>query len=140
MAIYPTPEQLKKLMEGPQDQPVVMLNLLRFKPKADASHAGDSGQQAYNRYATQMQKFVESKGGRFIWAGRVDSQVIGEEADESFDTAALVEYPSRKAFLKIVNDPHVTEDIGKHRSAGLESQWLLATTEINIGAQQGGAE
>ena len=36
MAIYPTGEQFQELMKGPQDQPVVMLNLLRFKPRADA--------------------------------------------------------------------------------------------------------
>jgi len=43
MAIYPTAEQFQELMKGPQDQPVVMLNLLRFKPRADSSHEGDSG-------------------------------------------------------------------------------------------------
>lgn len=31
MSIYPTPEQVQKLVAGPQDQPVVMINLLRFK-------------------------------------------------------------------------------------------------------------
>lgn len=129
MAIYPTPEQIKRLMEGPQDQPVVMLNLLRFKPWADASREGDTGQGAYMRYAQEMRKFVESKGGRFIWAGRVDSQVIGEEGDEQFDAVGLVEYPSRMAFLEIAGDPHVTGNIGKHRAAGLESQWLIAMTE-----------
>jgi uncharacterized protein (DUF1330 family) len=129
MAIYPTPEQIKRLMEGPQDQPVVMLNLLRFKPRADASHEEDSGQLAYMRYAEEMRTFVESKGGRFIWAGRFDSQVIGEEGDERFDAVGLVEYPSRKAFLAIAGDPHVTDNIGKHRAAGLESQWLIAMTE-----------
>lgn len=129
MAIYPTPEQMKRLMEAPQDQPVVMLNLLRFKPRADASHEEDTGQDAYMRYAREMRKFVESKGGRFIWAGRVDSQVIGEEGDEQFDAVGLVEYPSRRAFLEIAGDPHVTDNIGKHRAAGLESQWLIAMTE-----------
>ncbi len=128
MAIYPTPEQFQELMKGPQDQPVVMLNLLRFKPKADDSHEGDSGQEAYMRYGAEMRKFVESKGGRFIWAGRVDSQLIGE-GGEGFHAVGLVEYPSRKAFAEIARDPHVTENIGKHREAGLEMQWLIAMTE-----------
>lgn len=135
MAIYPTPERITQLMAGPQDQPVVILNLLRFKAQADQSHKGDTGQRAYMRYAAEMRKFVESKGGRFIWAGRVDSQVIGEEGDEQFDVVGLVEYPSRKAFLEIAGDPHVTDDIGKHRAAGLESQWLIAMTETSLGSQ-----
>ncbi|MCI0849380.1 MAG: DUF1330 domain-containing protein [Chloroflexi bacterium] len=137
MAIYPNPEQIKKLMEGPADTPVVMINLLRFKQRADdidradAAESGASGQEAYAKYGEQMRKFVESKGGRFIWAGRIDSQVIGE-GGEGFHMAALVEYPSRKAFLEIIGDPHV-QDIGEHRQAGLEMQWLLASTGAPLG-------
>lgn len=114
-------------MKGPPDQPVVMVNLLKFKPRADASEGVASGQAAYGRYAEQMRKVVESQGGRFIWAGRVDSMVIGD-ADPGFHVVGLVEYPSRQKFLEIVNSSKVRE-IGEHRSAGLEMQWLIATTE-----------
>jgi uncharacterized protein (DUF1330 family) len=126
MAIYPTPDQIQTLLAGPADQPVVMVNLLRFKPWADAPDAGTSGEEAYRRYADLMRAFVESKGGRFLWIGRVDSQVI-DTGGEGFHLIGLVEYPSRQAFLAIATDPHVQE-IGVHRAAGLESQWLLATT------------
>ncbi len=128
MAIYPTAEQMQELMKGPADTPVVMVNLLKFKPKADESEGDVSGQQAYMRYGAKMREFVESKGGRFIWAGRVDSQVIGD-GGEGFDNIALVEYPSRAEFFKILSDPYVEKDIGTHREAGLEMQWLIATTE-----------
>src|SRR5206468_3829165 len=97
MAIYPTPEQIQSLLAGPADQPVVMLNLLRFKPRADAPDDGISGEEAYRRYADLMQTFVESKGGRFLWIGQVDSQVIGT-GGEGFHVIGLVEYPSRRAF------------------------------------------
>lgn len=70
---------------------------------------------------------AESKGGHFIWVGRIESRVIGE-GGEGFHVAGLVEYPSRKAFLDIASDPYVQKDIGAHREAGLESQWLLAAT------------
>jgi uncharacterized protein (DUF1330 family) len=130
MALYPTSEQIDTLLTGPADTPVVMVNLLRFKPQADAPDEGVSGEEAYRRYAEQMRAFVESKGGRFIWAGRVDSQVIGT-GGEGFHMIGLVEYPSRQAFVAIATDPHVQE-IGKHRAAGLESQWLIATTEASL--------
>ena len=133
MAIYPNKEQIEELMKGPPDQPVVMVNLLKFKDRADASEGDASGQEAYGRYGTEMRKFVESKGGRFIWAGRVDSKVIGEDGDPEFDVVALVEYPSRQKFIEIATSNHVGE-IGKHRSAGLEMQWLLASTEAGIEA------
>ncbi len=129
MAIYPTPEQVQKLIAGPQDEPVVMINLLRFRSQADGAGEGMSGQDAYGRYGIKMREFVESKGGRFIWVGRIDSQLIGE-GGEGFHAAGLVEYPSRKAFLEIVSDPYVQEEIGAYREAGLESQWLLAATEM----------
>ena len=128
MAIYPTPEQIQTLLAGPPDQPVVMVNLLRFKPKADGLDEGLSGQEAYERYAEAMQKFVESHGGRFIWVGRVDSVVIGD-GEARFDMIGLVEYPSRQKFIEIAQSDHVRE-IGAHRAAGLESQWLIATTEV----------
>src|SRR5437016_2695114 len=122
MAIYPSSEQIQALLAGPADEPVVMVNLLRFRPAADAPDAGMSGEEAYRRYAEPMQAFVESKGGRLLWVGRVDSQVIGT-GGEGFHLIALVEYPSRQAFLAIATDPHVRE-IGVLRAAGLESQWL----------------
>ena len=127
MAIYPTPQQIETLLAGPADRPVVMVNFLRFKQRADGTDEGVSGEEAYRRYAEAMRAFVESKGGRFLWVGRVDSQVIGT-GGEGFHMIGLVEYPSRAAFVEIATDPHVQE-IGVHRAAGLESQWLIAATE-----------
>ena len=132
-ALYPTQAQMQTLLSGPADTPVVMVNLLRFKARADAPDTGASGEDAYRRYAKPMTSFVASKGGRVLWMGRVDSQVIGEGGD-AFDMIALVEYPSRRAFVAIAIDPHV-EAIAVHRTAGLAGQWLLAaTTETTVGA------
>ena len=127
IAQLPEPKQFQELMEGPEDTPVVMVNLLSFKQSADGENAGMSGADSYRLYGEKMQKYVESKGGRFIWIGRVDSMVIGE-SDADFDVVALVEYPSRKAFVEIASSAHVAE-IGQDRLAGLEGQWLIATTE-----------
>ncbi len=124
IAVYPTGEQLEALMSGPDTGPIVMLNLLRFKPIADAPEEKASGEDAYRRYVEKMIPFVEKKGARVIWSGRVERMVIGE-GGESFQMAALVEYPSRQAFVEIAMDPYVQE-IGKHRAAGLEGQWLVA--------------
>jgi hypothetical protein len=52
-----------------------MLNLLRFKTKA-ASHEGESGEQAHMRDGREMREFVESRGGRFIWAGPIGCQPL----------------------------------------------------------------
>ncbi len=131
MPIAPSAETIQELMKGPADTPVVMVNLLTFKKQATDEHEGEAGDAANMQYAERMRKIVEAGGGRFIWSGRVDSVVIGS-SDERFDVVALVEYPSRAAFLKIVSSPEVAK-IGTHRAAGLESQWLIATTATQLG-------
>jgi len=131
IAQYPEPSQIEELMKGPGDSPVVMVNLLSFKERGDRANKGSSGLDAYKRYAENMRKFVESKGGRFIWSGQVDSMVIGE-SDTDFSIIALVEYPNRKAFIEIATSAHVRE-IGKDRADGLAGQWLIATTESKLG-------
>ena len=130
IAQMPKPEQFQELIKGPEDTPVVMVNLLSFKQQADGANAGMSGAESYMKYGGEMKKFVESKGGRFIWSGRVDSMVIGE-SDADFHVVALVEYPSRKAFVEIATSGHVAE-IGKDRTMGLEGQWLIATTTADL--------
>ncbi len=117
IALYPTKEQLEALLADPAETPVVMLNLLRFKP---------GGEGAYRRYATAMRSIVEGRGGRILWNGRVTAQVLGTGGGE-FEVAALVEYPSRKVFAEIATSKEVAA-IGVHRTEGLEGQWLLATT------------
>lgn len=124
--IAPEPEQIEELLEGPAEGPVVMVNLLRFKKEADAPDEGLTGEEAYGRYGAQMVQWVTSQGARLIWSGRVDSMVIGD-SDEYFHTIALMEYPSRAEFLRIAGDPRVAE-YSVHRTAGLDMQWLIATT------------
>ncbi|MFO0691240.1 MAG: DUF1330 domain-containing protein [Myxococcota bacterium] len=128
IALYPTKPQVEALLASPEKGPVVMLNLLRFKPRASEPDVGLSGAEAYQRYAVRMRALVEGHGGRFLWIGRIDSQVIGEGA-EGYQVAALVEYPSRRVFVELATSAEMQE-IGVHRAAGLEGQWLLATTTI----------
>jgi uncharacterized protein (DUF1330 family) len=129
IAQMPEPQQIQELMQGPADTPVVMVNLLSFKAEADGGNEGMTGAASYMLYGGKMREFVESKGGRFLWTGRVDSMVIGE-SDAEFQVVALVEYPSRKAFLEIASSPHVAE-IGEDRKKGLAGQWLIATTGLS---------
>lgn len=117
IALYPTKAQIETLLGDPTPGPVVMVNLLRFKP---------GGEAAYRRYASEMRKIVEGRGGRFLWTGRVTSQPVGS-GGEGFEVIGLVEYPSRKAFVEIATSPEVAK-IGVHRSEGLEGQWLIAAT------------
>jgi hypothetical protein len=125
IAQYPAPEQMAAFLEKPDDGPIVMVNLLRFKEAATAPDEGISGEEAYQkRYVVPMLEFIRARGARVLWSGRVSDQVMGK-GGEQFHWIGLVEYPSRQAFFEIATHPHVRE-IGLHRAAGLEGQWLIA--------------
>ncbi|HWB68106.1 MAG TPA: DUF1330 domain-containing protein [Mycobacteriales bacterium] len=129
MSSWPTEEQLAEFLAAPQDEPIVMMNLLRYKPTADGAD-GMTGEEAMMRYARPMREFVESRGGEFVFAGNVASQLIGE-GGEGFDFVSIMRYPSRRTFLELAGDPEIANTIGKQRDAGLDSQWLLVMTEAS---------
>jgi uncharacterized protein (DUF1330 family) len=125
-AVYPTQDRIAALMGNPSAEPIVMLNLLKFKDKAvyaDGRPTTLSGREAYMLYGAAMQKVVEKHGGKFIFSSPVQQLVIGE-VETLWDVCALVEYPSAAAFAKIATSPEVAE-IGVHRAAGLEGQLLI---------------
>jgi uncharacterized protein (DUF1330 family) len=128
VATMPTQAQIEELIAGPADQPVVMLNLLKFKDRADDTHPGLTGREAVLLYSAAMREFVEANGGSFVVAADIDSQVVGDGGD--FDFVAVMRYPSRRRFLELAADPEITRTINPHRDAGLESQWLFAMTEV----------
>ncbi len=129
MPLTPTPEQLSTLLAGPPDSPVVMLNLLRFRERAEPATAeGLSGREAYARYGANVLPFLEAVGGRVVWQGRADSVVIGAEVD-TWDAVLLVEYPSRRAFLEMVSNPRYLA-IARDREAGLADSRLIAMTAL----------
>lgn len=129
-ALYPNKQQIETLLSLPDNGPVCMVNLLKFREKAQYEDGRDcdlSGVEAYGLYAAQMRKFVEDQGGRFIYSATVDTLMIGK-GDGDWDAVAIVEYPSRQAFVEIAMSPKVVE-IGVHRAAGLDGQLLIATTQ-----------
>jgi hypothetical protein len=129
MSTWPTAEQIQTFLDGPPDQPVVMLNLLEFKEHATGEYEGLSGQEAVLMYSRAMRDFVEAHGGTFVLAANIDSQLIGE-GGERFGFVGIMRYPSRQAYLALAGDPEIAATIGKHREAGLESQWLFAMSEL----------
>jgi uncharacterized protein (DUF1330 family) len=129
-AVLPTQAQAAEIFASPEDGPFVMVNLLKFKAKADygdGKDSGLSGREAYERYSSKMSKLVEKAGGRVLYAGRVVRMMIGT-CDPMWDVVGLVEYPSRKAFLSITQTPEFHE-IERHRFAGLEGQLNIETKE-----------
>lgn len=130
-AVYPTAEGIRALGQDKSPTKIAMLNLLKFREKAvykDGRPDNISGREAYMRYGNAMTKIVEREGGRILFTGRIAGLVIGE-VEGLWDAAAIMEYPSRAAFQRIVTLQEVAE-IGVHREAGLEGQLLIMTESI----------
>lgn len=132
-ALYPTPDRIAELMTKASGEPIAMLNLLKFRDKAtyaDGRSSDLSGREAYMLYGVPMQELVVRGGGRMIFSGQIQSLVIGT-AEDMWDVAALVEYPSSAAFARIATSPEVAA-IGVHRAAGLAGQLLIRVASMPL--------
>ena len=127
MAITPNKEQFVAYATADRPGEVVMLNLLKFKKKAD--NGDGSGADAYNRYGAQVSKMVEERGGRMVWLGKAEHVLIGDVENDAWDAVALVAYPSRQAFIDMVTSPSYNES-HKHREDGLERTVLIGCEAV----------
>lgn len=114
--LIPATEALAALAANPDDGPVVMLNLLKFKR--------DDGWRNYSEYSTAFQTLLQQQGGRLVYVGQATEPLIS--ADD-WDMVALVEYPSRQVFLQLTSSP-AYRAIAPLREQGLERTLLYATT------------
>jgi uncharacterized protein (DUF1330 family) len=118
MYIEPTRQQIEDLASSSHTGPVVMINLLRFRP--------DGGAASYARYGEGVMPCLARAGAQIVWQGHPDSVVIGDEAD-LWDAVVLVEYPSRQAFLQMVTSAEY-QAIAGLRSEALADSRLIATS------------
>jgi uncharacterized protein (DUF1330 family) len=129
--IVPNADAVKTLLERADEGPVVMLNLLKFKPRA----AGEEGtrQEAFSRYGAVAMKMIEAGGGKVLWAGRPMQVLVGTDADR-WDAIALVQHPSPRAFFAMISDAEYQKS-HVHREAGVERTVLIACAPLEtIGA------
>jgi uncharacterized protein (DUF1330 family) len=129
-AINPTAEQVAAfLTQVPDGQRLVMINLLRFREWADYP-AGTraerhTGREAYELCSRHAMKFLAEVGGRPIWRGQARFAVIAPEG-ERWDEAILVQYPSRKAFQRMIEGAGYQSGLYL-RTAALDDSRLIAT-------------
>ncbi len=83
-----------------------MLNLLSFKP--------DGGRARYEEYGAAVAPLLEEIGGRIVFVSEAALPLLG---DDSWDMVALVEYPTRQAFLDMIGSSEY-QAIGHLRTEG----------------------
>ena len=127
--VFPSdPEQLKGMMEKGPDGPIFMVNLLKFKDKAeyeDGRETNLTGREAYMIYGRAVAELLPKFGGRGIFAGDVTYLSLGR-VEELWDEIAIAMYPSRGDMVRM----SMSEEwraIAVHRSAGLKGQLNIET-------------
>lgn len=128
-SINPSRSRLESLVKQfAPDEPVVMLNLLRFRENAEYAdednEAPCSGREAYARYSKLALNQLAKVEARPEWMGEAMVPVIAPD-DEDWDEVLLVRYPSAQAFLSMVSDPEY-QAIVHHRTAALADSRLIA--------------
>lgn len=125
-----TPQQGARFFGSAKPGQVFMLNLLRFRERADYSHApelepagGISGAEAYRRYMDGIAPLLEASGGELVFAGRADAFLIGPE-EEEWDFAMLVRQADKASFLAFASDP-AAQAVTRHRTAAIADSRLL---------------
>jgi uncharacterized protein (DUF1330 family) len=129
--VHPSPERAAAFFGAEEDGPMCMVNLLKFKEKAeyaDGSEPELSGREAYMRYGMGVQACLAAVGGKSRFSGLVTDLMLGD-VEELWDMVAIAEYPSRAAMLKMVQSPEY-QAITKHRDAGLAGQLNIRTKAI----------
>ena len=116
--IDPRGADLKRYLSEDPGGPVVMLNLLRFRP--------DGGRERYQEYIAHFQATSGPFGAEVLYLGNGLTAVVAEPGQE-WDAVLLVRYPSRQAFSDMVRDP--AYQAGSHlRTEALTEAVLQATT------------
>jgi len=121
MNVEPTKAQLSALKSYPKDQPIAMVNMVKFKNKTSD---GTTGKEIYKQYITHAMPFVEAVGGKLIWRGKPVGMVIGNN-DTKPDVVFIVQYPSVDAFFNMIKNPDY-QKITYLRGVALEIGDLIA--------------
>ena len=128
--LYPDEEQMKGFLEPDDGKPIYMLNLLKYKDKAEYKDGREttlSGREAYHLYSDGVRKCLAKVGGELTFSSEVRRLALGS-VDELWDEVVIAMYPNRTAMMQMMQLPEISE-IGKHRAAGLAGQLNLETVD-----------
>lgn len=89
--INPTRKQFETLDGIPENQPVVMLNLLKFSDSGDL----------YKEYMKAAYPFFVSSGAEILYQGNIIHTFIGDENATEWDKMLLVKYACKTDFIKM---------------------------------------
>ena len=114
-----TDQQMEALLKADNGGPVCMVNLLKFREKAeyeDGRETDLSGIEAYQIYGAVTGSLIKELGGDVVFTSVFNGMVVGE-VEELWDVMAIAKYPTLQSFIDMVASPEYLEAY-HHRLAG----------------------
>ena len=116
-------ERIQEMMQPGPEGPIYMVNLLKFKDRAqyeDDRQSELTGREAYQLYGQAVLKLSGEYGGEIVFHADVTFLALGQ-VEELWDEVAIAKYPNRAALLAMSSSQE-WRDAAVHRSAGLAGQ------------------
>ena len=122
------PQQIEDITKPGPDGPIFMVNLLKFKDKAEYADGRETtltGREAYDIYGSSVAGLVSQFGGQIFFMADVTWLQLGQ-VEELWDEVAMAVYPNRDALFRMSSSQEWS-DISVHREAGLAGQLNIET-------------
>lgn len=133
MTVYidPSPANFAAFKALPRDEPIHMLNLLRYRDLAEYpeghEHAakGWSGRRAYEEYGKTSGPIFRRVGGQIVWRGAFQTMVTGPTPeDKLWHDGFVAQYPSSAAFFEMIKDPDYQLAVVNRTAALVDSRLM----------------
>lgn len=121
-------ERIEQMMQPGPVGPIYMINLLKFKQRAeyeDGRQTDLTGRQAYQLYGSAVSKLITEYGGAVTFAGDVTFLALGQ-VEDLWDEVAIAMYPTRRDLLRM-SSSEAWREAAIHRTAGLAGQLNIET-------------
>ena len=135
--IDPSPENFKAFKDLPRDEPIHMLNLLRYRdlaeyPQGHEHHGnGWTGRRAYQEYGATSGPIFRRVGGSIVWRGSFQTMVTGP-GDKDWHDGFVARYPNSAAFFEMIKDPDYQLAV-VNRTAALVDSRLMRFAPGDVG-------
>jgi len=121
-------ERIEEMMQPGPEGPIYMINLLKFKERAeyeDGRQTDLTGRQAYQLYGRAVSKLITEYGGTVTFVGDVIFLALGQ-VEDLWDEVAIAMYPTRGDLLRM-SSSDAWREAAVHRTAGLAGQLNIET-------------
>ena len=115
--LTPDAATMQRLRDSVGPGPVVLVNLVKFRP--------DGGSEAYARYGQVVGPLIRPAGGQVVYSGTAGPMVAGRQED--WDRVILVRFDNIDRFLEMVGDPIYQNEARRLRIEALErTLWMVS--------------